>query len=185
MRPISLSIVVPSQTKDCQTTLNSSYRCAKNKASSSYKEIKSSFLCLNLIGISRFFTKYCIMQYFTCKYCKQITVCVMRKTMICKNIFILLSKLRINIVSRKRGLSQKVFKLLHTSLCLLVDRTLRSGTPSVWLFSVILLFYNHRDVSISRTASGNQFAMLIFKAVNEYASAIWITSWCCCLEADL
>ena len=74
--PISLPIVVPGQTKDQQATLNSSYRCAKNKVSSLYKKIKTSFLFLNLIGISRFFTKYCVIQYFTCKYCKQATVCV-------------------------------------------------------------------------------------------------------------
>ena len=93
----------------------------QNKASSPYKEIKTSLLCLILIDISRFFTKYCIMQYFTCKYCKQISVCVMQKIIICKNVFIMLSIVQIHIIFRKRELSQKVFELLHPSLCLLVD----------------------------------------------------------------
>ena len=56
---------------------------------------------------------------------------------------IMLCLVQIHIVSKKRGLSQKVFKF-YTSICLLVDRSHRPGTPSVWLFSVILLFYNHR-----------------------------------------
>ena len=38
----------------------------------------------------------------------------------------------------------KVFELLLASICFLVDRRYRSGTPSVRLFSVILLFYSHR-----------------------------------------
>ena len=122
---------------------NSSYRCAKNKASSSFKKIKASFMCLNLVGISCFFTHYGMMQ-FTCRYCKQITFCAMQKIIICKNIFVMLSIVQIHIGSKNRRLSKKVFKLLHASLCLLVDRSHRSGTPCVWLFSVILLFYNHK-----------------------------------------
>ena len=112
--PSSLPIAVPSQTKDQQTTLNSSYRCAENKAStgSSYEETETSFLCLNLIGILRFFTKYCILKYFTFNYCKQITICVMRKIIICKNIFVMLCVVQIHILSSKRGLLQKAFKLL-------------------------------------------------------------------------
>ena len=46
--PSSLLIVVPSQTINRQTTVNSSYRCAKNKASSSYEKIKTSFFVLEL-----------------------------------------------------------------------------------------------------------------------------------------
>ena len=133
MGPSNLPIVLPSQRNDCETTLNSSYRCAKNKASSSYKRIrvKHLFLFLNLMDISGFFTKYCIMQYFTSKNCKRITFCVMRKIVNCKSIFIILFIAQIHLVSGKRGLSQKVFKLLYSSLCLLVDRRHTSGTPSI------------------------------------------------------
>ena len=66
------------------------------------------------------------------------------KITIGKNNFIMLCIMQTDIVSRRQGLSQKVFKLVHASLCLLADRSHRSDTPSVWLFSVILLFYNHR-----------------------------------------
>ena len=79
VRPSSLSIMMPSPKKDWQAALNSSYRCAKNKASHSYEKIKTSFSSINLIGISRFFNQYCIMQYFTCKYCKHVLAMKIQK----------------------------------------------------------------------------------------------------------
>ena len=81
--------------------------------SSLYKEIKASFLYLNLFGIFRFFTKYCIMQYFTFKYCSQITVCVMRKIIVCKNILIMLcirAMCGVKMIEKRR--SQELMSLL-------------------------------------------------------------------------
>ena len=102
----SLPIVVPGQTKDQQTTVH--IDVLKTKHLAHIRRDQNIFSCLNLIGISRFFTKYCMMQYFACQYHEQITFCVMRKIVICKNIFMMLCVVQFHIVSRKRGLSQKI-----------------------------------------------------------------------------
>ena len=47
--------------------------------------------------------------------------------------------MQVDIMSRKRELTQHVFQMFHVLLCLLVDGSHRSGTSSVWSFSVILL----------------------------------------------
>ena len=67
---------------------------------------------------------------------------------------------QIHIVTSKQGLSQKVFKLLHASLCfwltVVTDQALQ-------VFAYFLQFYCSTitgDVCVSRTVSGRQFALL-------------------------
>ena len=74
--------------------------------------------------------------------------------------FMMLCIVKTHIASRKRKLSQKVFKLFYALLCLLIDRSHRSGTLSAWLFSVIFFVLQSQVMSLFQEQP--QITILLF-----------------------